>query len=64
MTSAPGLVDDRIIFYRHLDANFYGAFSYAFGKAASLLPQVRSPVSFCIPVRYFTHFTHYLPYAI
>ena len=40
MTSAPALVDDRIIFYRHFDANFYGAFSYALGKAVSLLPQV------------------------
>lgn len=39
MTSVPEQVDDRIIFYRHSDANFYGAFSYTFGKAASLLPQ-------------------------
>jgi hypothetical protein len=41
MGSVPDLVDDRIIFYRHFDANFYGAFAYAFGKAISLLPQVR-----------------------
>ena len=41
MTSIPAQVEDRIIFYRHFDANFYGAFAYAFGKAMSLLPQVR-----------------------
>lgn len=41
MTSIPAQVEDRIIFYRHYDANFYGAFAYAFGKAISLLPQVR-----------------------
>jgi hypothetical protein len=39
MTSIPEQVNDRIIFYRHTDANFYGAFSYAIGKAVSLLPQ-------------------------
>jgi len=39
MTSVPEQVNDRIIFYRHTDANFYGAFSYAIGKAVSLLPQ-------------------------
>jgi ABC-type multidrug transport system ATPase subunit len=44
MTSVPEQVDDRIIFYRHTDANFYGAFSYAIGKGVSLLPQVRPPV--------------------
>jgi len=39
MTSVPEQVDDRIIFYWHTDANFYGAFSYSIGKAVSLLPQ-------------------------
>jgi ABC-type multidrug transport system ATPase subunit len=41
MTSVPQHVDDRIIFYRHADDNFYGAFAYAFGKGIALLPQVR-----------------------
>jgi hypothetical protein len=41
MTSVPEQVNDRIIYYRHADDNFYGAFSYAIGKGASLLPQVR-----------------------
>lgn len=44
MTSVPEQVNDRIIFYRHTDANFYGAFSYAIGKAVSLLPQVSKRV--------------------
>jgi ABC-type multidrug transport system ATPase subunit len=41
MTSVPEQVDDRIIYYRHADDNFYGAFAYTFGKGISLLPQVR-----------------------
>lgn len=41
MTSVPEQVNDRIIYYRHADDNFYGAFAYAIGKAVSLLPQVR-----------------------
>jgi hypothetical protein len=46
MTSVPEQVDDRIIFYRHADDNFYGAFSYAIGKGISLLPQVRTTCGF------------------
>jgi ABC-type multidrug transport system ATPase subunit len=46
MTSVPEQVSDRIIFYRHADDNFYGAFSYAIGKGVSLLPQVRVPYVF------------------
>jgi hypothetical protein len=42
MTSVPEQVNDRIIFYRHADDNFYGAFAYAIGKGVSLLPQVRT----------------------
>lgn len=41
MTSVPEQVDDRIIYYRHADDNFYGAYAYTFGKGISLLPQVR-----------------------
>ena len=42
--SAPAQVDDRIIFYKHNDANFYGAFPYVLGKAIALMPQVSSVV--------------------
>jgi hypothetical protein len=43
MTSVPEQVDDRIIYYRHADDNFYGAYAYAIGKGVALLPQVRIP---------------------
>ena len=42
MTSVPEQVDDRIIYYRHADDNFYGAYSYAIGKGVALMPQVRT----------------------
>ena len=41
MVSAPDQLDDRLIFYKHKDANFYGAFPYVLGKALALIPQVR-----------------------
>ena len=43
MTSVPEQVDDRIIYYRHADDNFYGAYAYAIGKGVALMPQVRIP---------------------
>jgi len=39
MTSAPGQLDDRPIFYRHSDANFYPTASYVFGLIIALMPQ-------------------------
>jgi ABC-type multidrug transport system ATPase subunit len=53
MTSIPAQVEDRIIFYRHYDANFYGAFAYAFGKAISLLPQSLCDVLIFATICYF-----------
>ena len=41
MTTAPGFVDERIIFYKHADANFFSAYPFVVGKAISKLPQVR-----------------------
>jgi hypothetical protein len=40
MTSAPSLIDDRIIFYKHNRSNFYGAAPYVLAKSFALLPQV------------------------
>jgi len=39
MVSAPSQIDDRVIFYKHHDANFYGAFPYVLGKSIGLMPQ-------------------------
>ena len=39
MTSAPGQIDDRPIFYRHCDANFYPTASYVLGIIVALFPQ-------------------------
>lgn len=40
MVAAPGEVDDRIIYYKHHDSNFYGVLPYVIGKAVGLMPQV------------------------
>lgn len=39
MVVVPDQVSDRNIFYKHLEANFYGAFPYVLGRALALLPQ-------------------------
>jgi len=41
MQSASALVTDRVIFYKHADANFYSAWPFVAGRALSQLPQVR-----------------------
>lgn len=33
-------MDDRILFYKHADANFYSSWPYAFGRALAQIPQV------------------------
>lgn len=40
MTSAPDKVDDRAIFYKHADSNFYPALAYIIGQALALIPQM------------------------
>eukprot|EP00581_Thalassiosira_minuscula_P015180 CAMPEP_0183715372 /NCGR_PEP_ID=MMETSP0737-20130205/9619_1 /TAXON_ID=385413 /ORGANISM="Thalassiosira miniscula, Strain CCMP1093" /LENGTH=1519 /DNA_ID=CAMNT_0025944463 /DNA_START=22 /DNA_END=4581 /DNA_ORIENTATION=- len=40
MASAPDKVDDRTIFYKHADSNFYPALSYILGQALALIPQM------------------------
>lgn len=40
MTTAPGFVDERSIFYKQADANFFSAYPFVLGKALSKLPQV------------------------
>ena len=40
MITAPAFVDERMIFYKQADANFYSAFPFILGKALSKFPQV------------------------
>ena len=40
MTSAPDKLDDRTVFYKHDDSNFYPALSYLLGQALALIPQM------------------------
>jgi hypothetical protein len=40
MVSAPAFVDERPIFYKQADANFFSAFPFVFAKTISKLPQV------------------------
>lgn len=40
MTTAPGFVDERPIFYKQADANFFPALPYVLGKSISKIPQV------------------------
>jgi len=39
MITAPAFVNERLIYYKQNDANYYGAFSFVFAKAISRLPQ-------------------------
>lgn len=39
MTSAPSQMADRIIYYKHADANFFPTFSYVIGRSIALIPQ-------------------------
>lgn len=40
MTSSTDKLDDRKIFYKHDDSNFYPALSYVLGQALALIPQM------------------------
>lgn len=40
MQSASSLVTDRIVYYKHADANFYSAWPFVFGRIVSQIPQV------------------------
>ena len=40
MASAPEKLNDREIFYKHDDSNFYPAGSYVIGQALALVPQM------------------------
>jgi ABC-type multidrug transport system ATPase subunit len=41
LQSVSGLVEDRKLYYKHSDANFYSAWPYVIGRAVSQVPQVR-----------------------
>lgn len=40
MQASSGLIQDRVIYYKHADANFYSAWPFVFGRVISQLPQV------------------------
>eukprot|EP00804_Cyclotella_cryptica_P005988 CCRYP_000244-RD/>CCRYP_000244-RD protein AED:0.08 eAED:0.08 QI:148/1/1/1/0.86/0.87/16/1290/1209 len=44
MTSAPEKINDRAIFYKHDDSNFYPAASYILGQSLALVPQMMMDV--------------------
>jgi ABC-2 type transporter len=39
-TTAPALVDDRVIFRKHYEANFYSAYPFVVGRAIAQMPQI------------------------
>lgn len=39
MQTSNGLVEDRIVFYKQADANFYSAWPFVFGRTISQIPQ-------------------------
>lgn len=41
MTSAPDEIDQRLIHYKHCDANFYQTGAFNIGRLVSSIPQVR-----------------------
>lgn len=43
MTTAPGFVDERVIYYKQADANFFSSYPFVIGKAISKFPQVSFP---------------------
>jgi ABC-type Mn2+/Zn2+ transport system ATPase subunit len=40
MTTTPAFCDERVVFYKQADANFFSAYPFVLGKAISKLPQV------------------------
>ena len=40
MQSSSSLIEDRAIYYKHADANFYSAWPFIFGRTLSQMPQV------------------------
>eukprot|EP00977_Amphora_coffeiformis_P016604 scaffold5169_cov172-Amphora_coffeaeformis.AAC.35 len=40
ITSSSGLVGDRMLFYKHADANFYSSWPYVSGRALAQIPQM------------------------
>jgi hypothetical protein len=41
MQNASAMLQDRVIFYKHTEANFYGAGPFVLGRSLSQIPQVR-----------------------
>ena len=44
MTSAPEKLNDRTVFYKHNDSNFYPSLSYVIGQTFALVPQMAMDV--------------------
>jgi len=53
MQSASSLIADRVIYYKHTDANFYSAWPFAFGRAMSQLPQITLDTIMFATILYF-----------
>jgi ABC-type multidrug transport system ATPase subunit len=53
MQSASSLIPDRVIFYKHTDANFYSAWPFVFGRSLSQIPQTFSDTTLFATLLYF-----------
>lgn len=53
MQSASSLITDRVIYYKHTDANFYSAWPFTFGRAMSQLPQTTIDTIMFATILYF-----------
>jgi ABC-type multidrug transport system permease subunit len=53
MQAASSMLSDRMIYYKHTDANFYSAWPFVAGRTLSLLPQTVSDVILFGTVLYF-----------
>jgi hypothetical protein len=53
MQGASALVTDRVIFYKHHDANFYSAWPFVFGRALSQIPQTTADTATFATILYY-----------
>ena len=50
MTSAPAQIEERTIYYKHADANFFQTFAFVWGRFLAMAPQVKYCLTF-VPSR-------------
>ncbi|GKY96133.1 hypothetical protein MPSEU_000573400 [Mayamaea pseudoterrestris] len=53
MQSASALISDRVIYYKHSDANFYSAWPFVFGRSLSQVPQTMIDTVLFATILYF-----------